>query len=67
MPTKENLADIGSRGCHGDEIPEMWLIGPTWLKENSDWPPDIETKISEESEVEAKSIKEVMATTYDSK
>ncbi|XP_046846738.1 uncharacterized protein LOC124440389 [Xenia sp. Carnegie-2017] len=29
--TKDNPADIGSRGCNGDQLSEKWLEGPKWL------------------------------------
>ena len=64
--TKENPADLGSRGCHGDDLNPNWRNGPKWLPKPEDWPEKIEISSSEESEKEAlstkKMIKEVMAT-----
>ena len=52
--TEENPADIGSRGCSGNRIPKEWLTGPTWLSKPGDWPPDVVTQASEESDAEVK-------------
>ena len=32
VPTNENPADIGSRVVYGNQIPSLWLNGPTWLQ-----------------------------------
>ena len=29
--TDQNPADVGSRGCEGNKLPEIWLKGPKWL------------------------------------
>ena len=52
--TKENPADIGSRGCAGDKIPNEWLNGPVWLSNPSDWPPEIATPATDVSKAELK-------------
>ena len=57
--TVDNPADIGSRGCPGNRIPTRWFRGPEWLSDAENWPLNIETKSTEESEVEAKPIKEI--------
>ena len=31
VPTNENPADIGSRGCPASKIPGSWFQGPKWL------------------------------------
>ena len=61
--TEENPADIGSRGCHGDTLRANWFSGPSWLSDENNWPDDITTTPSTESEHEAKQIKVIMATT----
>ena len=38
VPTKQNPADIGSRGNPVRKLPELWSKGPTWLKEFPKWP-----------------------------
>lgn len=50
--SKENPADIGSRGCTGERVPGEWLNGPTWLSNPSDWPPEIVTSATDESKAE---------------
>ena len=52
--TKENPADIGSRGCAGEKIPNEWLNGPLWLSNPSDWPPEISTPATDISKAELK-------------
>lgn len=33
VPTKENPADVVSRGCTADKIPKIWVEGPKFLSE----------------------------------
>lgn len=65
VSTKENPADIGSRGCSGDQLGEQWLQGPAWLKDEEQWPTDITAAPSKESEIEATQIRETVATTVE--
>ena len=62
VSSAENPADIGSRGGKVDESSELWLKGPPWLTNENDWPADIVTGPSVESQAEAKVIKEILAT-----
>ena len=55
VPTNSNPADMGSRGSQHKQ--ELWMNGPTWLQDPESWPPDIVTKPSVESKVEAKPAK----------
>ena len=41
--TKENPADLGSRGGKVDESTQLWLKGPEWLSKQDVWPDDITT------------------------
>uniref|UniRef100_A0A914UQF9 Peptidase aspartic putative domain-containing protein n=1 Tax=Plectus sambesii TaxID=2011161 RepID=A0A914UQF9_9BILA len=56
VPTKENPADLGSRGCTADELKDnhLWWTGPPWLTEDQQkWPPSpIITPDELEEEVE---------------
>ena len=61
VPTLENPADYGSRGCAADKLPTTWFEGPSWLNYRSAWPEDIVTKKSVETEAEVKAIKIVLA------
>ena len=52
--TKENPADIGSRGCQADQFSTKWLEGPEWLSNPDDWPNEVTVEATEETEAEAK-------------
>ena len=62
VSSAENPADIGSQGGKVDESSELSLKGPPWLTNENDWPADIVTDPSVESQAEAKVIKEILAT-----
>ena len=60
--TVDNPTDIGSRGCSRNKIPTRWFSGPERLSDQESGhltPLDKEAKLMEESEVEAKPIKEI--------
>lgn len=57
----QNPADVGIRGTESKELLEIWLKGPDWLSTPDVWPALVQPKSSEESEAEAKLIKEVFA------
>ena len=38
VPTKYNPADNGSRGSLISKLPNVWLEGPSWLTNSSEWP-----------------------------
>ena len=44
----------------------LWWNGPTWLKEQDSWPPDIITVASPESNAEAKASKQIFALAVES-
>ena len=58
VPTRDNPADLGSRGSLLSKIPEIWWKGPSWLQVKENWPKQPDTKPSEESEKEVKILKE---------
>ena len=60
VPTTENCADVGSRGCFGDKLPTTWLTGPSWLTQKRLWPENIITTSSPESINESKVIRTVL-------
>ena len=37
VPTAENSADIGSRGCKGIDIKTLWTDGSSWLPDRGNW------------------------------
>ena len=58
--TDENPADLASRG--GDvQRKELWWSGPEWMASPEDWPEDIVSQASAESQAEAKVTKEIFA------
>ena len=63
----QNPADVGSRGCEADKLPELWLKGPEWLTDPEQWPVEIIAEPSKETETEAKLTKEVFATAVETK
>ena len=65
IPGEQNPVDIGSHGCSATKLQqqEIWWKGPIWLIHEDQWPDDITTVPSIESETEAKKVKEVLATT----
>ena len=58
LPTKENPADLGSRGRQVDDS-KLWWQGPEWLSDKEKWPTDIVTSRTPESQAEAKITKEL--------
>ena len=58
VPTKENLADLGSRGGQVDDS-KLWQQGTEWLSDKEKWPTDIVTSRTPESQAEAKITKEL--------
>ena len=61
--TKENPADLGSRGGHITNCSDLWWHGPTWLPFPESWLADIVTTPTKESQTEAKIIREVLGVT----
>ena len=50
---------MASRGCSPQNIPTDWWFGPKLLQDQNSWPSDIITEPNNETESEAKVIKEV--------
>ena len=59
--TDENPADIGTRGCGASKLSELWWLGLKWLAEREQWPDDIQTIPTSETETEAKLVRDVLA------
>ena len=60
VPTEDNPADLGSRGGLVTDC-KPWWSGPAWLPNKDEWPPDIVTTASPETQAEAKATKELFA------
>ena len=63
VPTKQNPADLGSRGCDIGKLEQNWWEGPVWLRDPNSWPDQPMIESSEESEIERKRVKEILAVT----
>ncbi len=60
VPTKENPADIGSRG--GSVVNnKLWTNGPEWLSDPGKWPASATIEASPESNAESKVTKRILA------
>ena len=56
--TKDNPADIGSRGCLADQRLTKWLEGPEWLSNPDDLPEAVTVMATKETEAQARQDKE---------
>lgn len=59
VPTKENPADLGSRGGQVKQDDGLWWCGPKRLSGPSAWPEDITTTPTAETLAEAKTVREI--------
>ena len=58
----KNPADLGSRGGSVDHH-QLWNKGPSWLSEETEWPPDIILEPNTDSNAELKVTRSVFAAT----
>ena len=65
VPTKQNPADIGSRGLLISKMPNVWWEGPSWLTNSNEWPTQPVIQLSVESQKEAKPGKQILANTVE--
>ena len=56
VPTKQNPADLGSRGCDVGKLRQNWWEGPAWLRDRNSWPDQPMIESSEEPEIERKRV-----------
>ena len=61
VPTRQNPANIRSRGCMMKDLSENSFSGPCWLTNQEEWPKNITTHPSPETVSETKTINEVLA------
>ena len=54
VPTRNNPADLGSRGCELRKLCEFWWNGPEWLRDCKNWPEQPDITNNDESEIERK-------------
>ena len=59
VPTKENPADLASRGGPVAQDNDLWWRGPKWLSDPSAWPADVATTATAETMAEAKTVCEI--------
>lgn len=60
VPSEMNPADITSRGCDSKKLTDNWFKGPGWIQNPEQWPEQMVTVASSESESEAKPHKVVL-------
>ena len=60
VPTQQNPANIGNRGCKGNKIYELWTREPSWLDQSKLWPENVEISASEKSEAEKRATREIL-------
>ena len=54
--TDRNPGNIGIRGCSVHKTPTEYCRGRSWPQYQQNWPPDINTELTVETENEAKNI-----------
>ena len=59
VPTKENPADLGSRGGPVAQDNDLWGHGLNWLSDPSAWPVNVNTTATAETLAEAKTVQEI--------
>ena len=62
VPTKENPADFGNRGCEICKLDNEWWEVPKWLQYQTQWPEQPKIENFKESDIEKIKIKEILAT-----
>ena len=61
VPTDQNPADAGSRGKAYHKLDSNWMAGPKWLANKEEWPINIVSESTHESDCEAKKIQTILA------
>lgn len=60
VSSEDNPADLASHGASVSGS-KLWWNGPKWLTNREEWPSNPLTSASQESEVEAKVIREILS------
>ena len=60
-------ADLGSRDSKADQLSSVWLPEPEWLSNPDEWPANLVTESSKETEVEAKLTSQVFKAAVETK
>lgn len=66
VATKQNPANISSRGSLIPRLPKVWLKGPSWLTNSSEWRNQPVIPPSVESQKEAQLEKQIVVNTSES-
>ena len=64
VPTKQNPADLGSRGCYMGKLEQNWWESFVWLRDPNCWPDQPMIESSEGSEIERKRVKEILSVIF---
>ncbi len=57
VPSEQNPADVASRGSYSKGLDDRWYKGPSWIQKKEQWPAELITEATDESEVEATPVK----------
>jgi len=63
VPTKENPADLGSRGCDLKSLTSFWWEGPNWISDEPSWPKQPIIQKSVTTEDEKRKVKQLLGVT----
>ncbi|XP_028408199.1 uncharacterized protein LOC114530777 [Dendronephthya gigantea] len=63
VTSRDNPADLASRGSDVSKLDKLWWNGPDWLNDEDNWPLNIKTQETTETQAETKAVKELFSLT----
>ena len=67
VPTELNPADVASRGAYSIKLGAQWYKGPSWIQKHEEWPAELFTGPTVESEAEAMPVKTILGIAVETK